>query len=196
MPWRTGSGIRGRFAGHTTVGDPASARAEFERLVNAYYGPLYQFALSLTHAEAEASDMTQQAFCIWAAKGHQLRDGSKAKTWLFTTLHREFLKTRRRERVFPHYELDEVRIELPATEPAVADRLDAARVMDALAGLPETFRAPLALFYVGEHSYKEIAEILEIPIGTVQSRIARGKAQLHEMLMTRTPAETKRDHRG
>src|SRR5215831_14447951 len=137
MRWRTGSGIRGRFAGHTTVGDPASARAEFERLVNAYYGPLYQFALSLTHAEAEASDMTQQAFCIWAAKGHQLRDGSKAKTWLFTTLHREFLKTRRRERLGPHCDLDELGMELPAAEPAVADRIDGARVLNALAHLPE-----------------------------------------------------------
>ena len=197
MPWRTRQGTSGRFEGRTTGGDAATAGAEFERLVNAYYGPLYQFALSLTHAEAEASDMTQQAFCIWAAKGHQLRDASKARTWLFTTLHREFLKKRRRERHFPHYQLDEVRIELPSTEPAVAERLDGARVLDALAGLPEVFRAPLALFYVGEHSYKEIAEILDVPIGTVQSRIARGKAQLQEMLMPRTPAEeTKRERRG
>src|SRR5215831_3998497 len=146
MRWRTGSGIRGRFAGHTTVGDPASARAEFERLVNAYYGPLYQFALSLTHAEAEASDMTQQAFCIWAAKGHQLRDGSKARTWLFTTLHREFLKTRRRQHLFPHYELDEVRIELPSVELDVTEKLDGTRVLEALGRLPEAYRAPLALF--------------------------------------------------
>ena len=181
---------------HTTVGESAAGGAEFERLVDAYYGPIYHFALSLTHDEAEASDMTQEVFCIWAAKGHQLRDGSKARTWLFTTLHREFLKTRHRERLGPHCDLDELGMELPAAEPAVADRIDGARVLNALAHLPEVFRAPLALFYVGEHSYREIAEILEIPIGTVQSRIARGKAQLQETLMIGTrAAQTRRDHR-
>jgi RNA polymerase sigma-70 factor (ECF subfamily) len=56
-----------------------------------YYEPLYQFAFSLARDEADACDLTQQTFCIWAAKGHQLRDASKVKTWLFTTLHREFL---------------------------------------------------------------------------------------------------------
>ena len=63
----------------------------FEDLVACHYGPLYQFAFSLTRDEADACDLTQQTFCIWAAKGHQLRDVSKVKTWLFTTLHREFL---------------------------------------------------------------------------------------------------------
>src|SRR5262245_58287787 len=73
-------------------------RLELEALVDAYYRPLYQFAMSLTRAEADASDITQQTFAIWAAKGHQLRDRSKVKTWLFTTLHREFLRTRREQR--------------------------------------------------------------------------------------------------
>src|SRR5437899_5977150 len=78
---------------------------DFESLVNRYYQPLYQFAFSLTHREAEAGDLTQQTFLVWATKGHQLRDPSKVKTWLFTTLHREFLKTRRRQSRFPHQEL-------------------------------------------------------------------------------------------
>ena len=55
-----------------------------------YYRPLYQFAFTLTRDEADACDLTQQTFYIWARKGHQLRDQSKVKTWLFTTLHREF----------------------------------------------------------------------------------------------------------
>jgi DNA-directed RNA polymerase specialized sigma24 family protein len=65
---------------------------DFEDLVNRYYRALYQFAFSLTRAEAEAGDLTQQTFYVWAAKGHQLRDAAKVKTWLFTTLYREFLK--------------------------------------------------------------------------------------------------------
>src|SRR5437867_2523557 len=94
---------------------------DFESLVNTYYRPLYQFALSLTHTEAEASDLTQQTFYIWARKGHQLRDASKVKTWLFTTLHREFLKTRRRQSRFPHQELEASEFELPAVASSVVN---------------------------------------------------------------------------
>ena len=86
---------------------------DFENLVTRHYGPLYQFAFSLTRDEAEACDLTQQTFCIWAAKGHQLRDVTKVKTWLFTTLHREFLGSRRRQTRFPHVELEYAAAELP-----------------------------------------------------------------------------------
>jgi len=77
--------------------------AEFEQLVNQYYEALYRFALSLTRSEATSCDLTQQTFYLWATKGHQLRDRSKAKSWLFTTLHREFLESKRRETRFPHH---------------------------------------------------------------------------------------------
>jgi len=82
--------------------------------------------------------------------------------------------------------------------PVTVERLDATNVLQALARLPEPFQAPLALFYLAEHSYKEIAEILELPIGTVQSRIARGKTQLHRMLTTgeSSALETKQRSRG
>ena len=55
--------------------------------------PLYRFALSLSRQESDAADLTQQTFFLWASKGHQLRDQSKVKTWLFTSLYREFLGT-------------------------------------------------------------------------------------------------------
>src|SRR5438046_6628841 len=97
---------------------------DFEGLVNLHYVSLYRFALSLTRKESDACDLTQQTFYIWARKGHQLQDASKVKSWLFTTLHREFLETRRRQTRFPHYELDEVSHELPNIEPDSVDRLD------------------------------------------------------------------------
>jgi RNA polymerase sigma factor (sigma-70 family) len=177
---------------------PVASRMDFEALVDAYYRPLYQFAMSLTRREAEASDMTQQTFAIWADKGHQLRDPSKVKTWLFTTLHREFLNTHRKQQHFRHDELDEERGDLPFVEPKTEQRLDATIVLDALARLSEAYQAPLSLFYLEEHSYHEIAEILEIPIGTVQSRISRGKAQLQRMLMERDSlaSDTKRGDCG
>jgi RNA polymerase sigma factor (sigma-70 family) len=179
-------------------GPPVASGMDFGALVDAYYRPLYQFALSLTRREAEASDITQQTFAIWAAKGHQLRDSSKVKTWLFTTLHREFLSTRRKHHHFRHEELDEERDDLPFIEQETEQQLDATIALEALARLSETYQTPLVLFYLGEHSYQEIAGILEIPIGTVQSRISRGKAQLQRVLMeSGSPAsDKKRDDCG
>jgi RNA polymerase sigma-70 factor (ECF subfamily) len=159
-----------------------SDTADFESLVERFYAPLYQFAFSLTRAEADACDLTQQTFTIWAAKGHQLRDPSKVKAWLFTTLHREFLDSRRRQTRFPHLELDALEAELPAVAPAAISRLDAAHVLDLLAQVDEVFQAPVALFYLQDYSYLEIAEILGVPLGTVKSRLARGLGQLQLLL--------------
>jgi RNA polymerase sigma factor (sigma-70 family) len=159
---------------------------DFENLVSCHYQSLYQFAFSLTRDEADACDLTQQTFCIWAAKGHQLRDESKVKTWLFTTLHREFLGTRRKQTRFPHVELDQAAAELP-TVPAISlNQLDVSQVLTALGRLDEIYRAPVALFYLQDHSYLEIAEILAVPIGTVKSRLARGLDRLHELLTGKT----------
>ena len=154
---------------------------DFERLVACYYEPLYQFALSLARDESDACDLTQQTFCIWAAKGHQLRDASKVKTWLFTTLHREFLGARRKQTRFPHIDLEyaATRREVP---PPTINRLDAGQALDALAHLDEIYQAPVALFYLQDCSYNEIAEILDVPLGTVKSRLTRGLGRLHQLL--------------
>ena len=169
--------------------DTHADEPDFEGLVELYYRGLYQFALSLAGAEAEACDLTQQTFYVWATKGHQLRDRSKVKTWLFTTLHREFLKTRRRQSRFPHQELEASEPELPAVQPVMVDQLDAADVVAALNQVQELYQAPVALFYLDDMSYKEIADILDVPIGTVQSRIARGKAALQRLLMDKVTHE-------
>ena len=155
---------------------------DFESLVASYYEPLYQFAFSLARDEADACDLTQQTFCIWAAKGHQLRDASKVKTWLFTTLHREFLGSRRRQTRFPHIELEYAATELPVVSPATVNRLDAAQVLATLARLDDIYQAPVALFYLQDYSYNEIAEILDVPLGTVKSRLTRGLGRLHQLL--------------
>jgi RNA polymerase sigma-70 factor (ECF subfamily) len=156
---------------------------QFETIVSQYYEPLFKFALSLTHAESDAQDLTQQTFYIWATKGHQLRDGSKVKTWLFTTLHRTFLQARRRHRKFPHHVLEEVTEQLPAINPGPYDSGDSAQVLAALATMDEIHRAAVALFYLQQCSYKEIAAILDVPLGTVKSRIARGILTLREILV-------------
>ena len=175
------------------------ARVDFESLVTRYYRALYQFAFSLTRKEAEAKDLTQQTFYVWARKGHQLRDASKVKTWLFTTLHREFLKKRRREERFSHVELEKAGDDVPAVAPTIISQLDGAAAIQALGRVEELYQAPLALFYMEDHSYKEIAEILDVPIGTVQSRIARGKAQLQKILLdsvSKSPNQNQKATRG
>src|SRR5262245_18980157 len=79
---------------------------QFEAIVCEYYEPLYRFALSLTRSRADASDLTQHTFYVWATKGHQLQDISKVKSWLFTTLHRAFLPARLMQSRFSHQDLD------------------------------------------------------------------------------------------
>ena len=156
---------------------------EFGELVAQHYAPLYKFAFSLTRAEADASDLTQQTFYVWATKGHKLRERSKVKTWLFTTLHRIFLQARRRQTRFPHCGLDGVAPEdLRVSSPTSDDHMDSAQVLRALAQVDEVYQGAVALFYLEDCSYREIAEILEVAQGTVKSRIARGITQLRHLM--------------
>ena len=150
--------------------------------------PLYRFGLSLSRKESDAADLTQQTFLLWATKGHQLRDESKVKTWLFTSLYREFLGRRRQQDRFVESEDSPEPITAQAVPAAVMNQLDGDIVSRALLDLEEIYRAPLTLFYLQQHSYKEIAETLDVPIGTVMSRIARGKAQLRKALADRAGA--------
>lgn len=160
---------------------------QFETIVSEYYEPLFKFAMSLTKSESDARDLTQQTLYVWATKGHQLRDLSKIKTWLFTTLHRAFLRSRRRQLRFPHHELEEVADELPVFSMELADRVDSSLVLPALAKVDEIYQGAVALFYLEDCSYKDIATILDVPIGTVKSRIARGVAQLRDILLSDEP---------
>ncbi len=167
---------------------------DFEQIVSQHYEPLYRFAFSLTRAEADACDLTQQTFYIWATKGHQLRDRSKVKSWLFTILHREFLNIRRRAGRFPHVGLSDANEELPAASPQVGNSIDAAWVLEALGQVQEPYQAALSLFYLEDYSYREIADILEVPLGTVRSRISRGLAQLQQSIMTGAGTTSRPDY--
>ena len=156
--------------------------ATFEEVVNAHYEPLYRFAFSLAAQEAEARDLTQETFAQLARKAHQIQDRSKIKSWLFTTLYRAFVDSHRQKTRHPHVEVDASEGELPVTLPNAGERLDAALALQALKQVPEVYRAPLTLFYLEQHSYLEIAEILDVPPGTVMSRISRGRALLRQLM--------------
>jgi RNA polymerase sigma-70 factor (ECF subfamily) len=156
----------------------------FEEAVNAYYEPLFRFALGLSRSEADAADLTQRAYERFATKSGALRDKAKTKTWLFTTLYRDFLQGKRHSTRFPEAAWDETIdatiVELPRADVAT----DANAAVAALHGLEEPFRSALVLFYLQDHSYREIAEILDVPIGTVMSRISRGKEILRGQMIS------------
>lgn len=157
----------------------------FEQIVDAHYQALYRFALSMCRSEATAQDLVQQTFLQWARKGHTLRDASKVKTWLFTTIYRDWLSMARREQKHVEVEFE------PELHGSVqggdtddeSPRVDSATLQTALQQLEPNYRAPLVLFYLKELSYREIAEALGIPIGTVMSRLSRAKDSLRAILL-------------
>lgn len=108
---------------------------------------------------------------------------------MFTTLYRVFLGWKRREARWPQVELTEAEPELPQIDPEQLSKIEASDVFEALQSIEERYRAPLALFYFNDMSYNEIAGLLDVPIGTVMSRIARGKDALRRSLLSPTTAE-------
>lgn len=162
------------------------APPDFRELVDRHYEALYRFALSLARSQSAAEDLTQQTFLQWARKGSTLRDRSKAKAWLFTTLYREHLSQAGRARRFEMVEFNP-EIHDDGREPENPPALDAATLQQALDQLDPTFREPLVLFYLKEIPYKDIAEILQIPIGTVMSRLSRAKDMLRGLLQSAFP---------
>ncbi len=159
-----------------------------QSIIEQHYANLYRFALSLSRDESTAWDLTQQTYYLWAKNGHQLHDLTRVKAWLFTTLYREFLATRRRQNRFVSDAMSEEEQRAPQTAPDGLHRLDSAAVHEALLKIKDEYRAALTLFYLESNSYKEIAEILGIPIGTVMSRISRGRAELRKLLSDPTSA--------
>lgn len=120
--------------------------ATFEEVVKAQYEPLYRFAFSLVQREADARDLTQEAFAQLGRKAHQVQDKAKLKSWLFTTLYRAFVDSHRWKTRYPHVEADATVSEMPASVPNAGESVDAAAAVQALQEVPEVFRVPLTLF--------------------------------------------------
>jgi len=162
-----------------------SVPPDFESIVSAYYQPLYRFGYSLAKNEHEAGDLAQQTFLIYAEKGGALREKSKVKSWLFTTLYREFLRRKRKVQRVDHYEPELLEAAGGSVEPQVRRSMDAHLALEALDEVDAVYREALTLFYLKDLAYKEIAEVLDVPIGTVMSRLSRGKAQLRDAFQRR-----------
>src|SRR6266478_4845293 len=172
---------------HTQVNE-----VDYEQAVSSLYEPLYGFAYSLSGNENDVCELTQETFARLLAKSSQLRDGSRVKSWLFTTLYRVFLGWKSRQRRLPHFEINSVEHELPPITTQMVDTMERDTVREALLKLGERYRVPLMLYYLEEHSYEEIAKLLEIPIGTVMSRLSRAKALMRESLATKSMGERRK----
>ncbi len=163
----------------------------FKKQVDDNYKNLFYFALSLSRCEADAADFTQQTYLKLAKNWNEIRDKSKLKSWLFSTLYRDFIDRRRRDKF--HVDVDpEIIKETVIDEDAkISQGNDIELLRRHLLALEEPLRSPLTLFYLDDYSYKEIAEILSIPIGTVMSRIYRGKSKLYESMSDVPQGRTK-----
>ena len=151
---------------------------------------LYATARRLTRNAAEAEDLVQDTYVKAFRNRRRFQAGTNLRAWLFTILHNTFLNDVRRRKGSP-VEIDEetaVRAADrtagpgPSAEESLVARATAAEVDGALQALPEAFRTAVWLRDVQELSYAEIAAVLEVPIGTVMSRIARGRRLLHDRL--------------
>jgi RNA polymerase sigma-70 factor (ECF subfamily) len=163
------------------MGLPGSPQT-VQRLVDEHYAALYRYAYRLSGSSADAEDLTQEAFCKAQLNFSQLRDPKRAKPWLFSILRNAYLHRARAERQQPVVPLEAVGdLAEPAPEPL--PEIDPERLQQALNELPESFRTPIILYYFEDFGYRDIAEQMDLPIGTVMSRLARAKAHLRCRLL-------------
>jgi len=180
--------------GRRADGGAEGPGAAFEREALACLDSLYGAGLRLTRNPADAEDLVQDTYLKAFRAAHQFRPGTNLKAWLFTILHNTFLNRRRRAGKEPMAveaeEIERLASDLPGGSPTpeqllLRETLDA-DLQAALDGLPDTFRQAVWLRDVEEFSYAEIAAMLDVPIGTVMSRISRGRRLLYERLTAPT----------
>ncbi len=162
------------------MGKPASPQS-VQRLVEEHYVALYRYAYRLSGSGADAEDLTQEAFCKAQLNLSQLRDPGRAKPWLFSILRNAYLHRVRAERQQPCVSL-EVAGDLPDRPADPLPEIDPEQLQKALNDLPEPFRTPIILYYFEDFGYRDIAEQMDLPLGTVMSRLARAKAWLRNRL--------------
>lgn len=152
-----------------------------ETLIARFHGDVYRYAYRLCGRVQDAEDLAQQVFLIAHQRLEQLRDPANARAWLLAITRSQYCRMCRRKRPLL---ADDSEFQLDGVADDVPEELDIEALDLALASLDDDFRVVLLMFYMEQLSYREIAEQLGIPIGTVMSRLARAKARLRQTLVS------------
>ena len=155
---------------------------------------LFRFAVSLCKSRTDAADLVQHTYLKWVKHRDGIRDVSKTRSWLFTTLYREFVSVSKKQHRMSSYSESEWTDQADPQTAEAGRGLDGEWAMAALQHVPDPYRAALTLFYVQDFSYLEIADVLEVSPGTVMSRIYRGKTILKQMITEREKPGTPGSH--
>jgi RNA polymerase sigma-70 factor (ECF subfamily) len=166
----------------------SGGRRTVERLVDDHYVALYRYAYRLSGSSADAEDLTQEAYCKAQTNLPQLRDPERARPWLFSILRNAYLHRRRADGRHTWVSLDGVG-DVAEPPPDPLPEVDPEQLQLALNELPEVYRTPVILYYFEDFSYRDIAELMDRPIGTVMSRLARAKALLRSRLLPAAAAD-------
>ena len=158
----------------------AVAKGDVARLVADFHEVLYRYAYRLSGSTSDAEDLTQQVFLTAQQKLGQLREADCVRSWLFTVLRNCYFKGYRRHTALLASNLDLDIDSIPAK--AIDDEIDGELLQQAINELADEFKLVVVLFYFEQRSYREIAELLAIPTGTVMSRLSRAKSHLRKRL--------------
>ena len=160
--------------------------SNIERLVAEHHAALYRYAYRLAGSPADAEDLTQQTFLAAHRKLAQLRSAEAGRGWLFSILRNCYLKTQRKRTPLSAASVDLDVNGLPDTRPTETS-IDREQLQAAIDELPDEFKLVVLMFYFESRSYREIAETLDMPVGTVMSRLSRAKGHLRRRLFEAEP---------